>query len=81
MNSIEIHELNSDYPVATRCLQELLGKGILSATEINQILALKNTLIISDFLIQYKHFSKENLVKINKYIIRKKIIEKGFKIK
>ena len=70
MTTTLISELNSDYPVAQAGLAVLLGRGVLSAAEIDEVLALKNTLIISDFLEQYRHFSKENFLTINKYIVR-----------
>ena len=71
MNLDEINELNSEYyPLATSRLKALLSKGILPAQEINQILNLKNTLIISDFLIEYKRFSKRSISTLHKYIIK-----------
>jgi len=63
-----VNRLNSNYFLATNSLQEILNNGILPNEELKEILKLKNKLIIAEFLEQYKHFSKQDLVDINIYI-------------
>ncbi|GAB2808399.1 hypothetical protein [Ferruginibacter profundus] len=64
-----IEKLNSDYTLARKVLKTVLAKGKMKPVEINTLLTLKNNLIISEFLESYKHFTKEDLVSIELFIV------------
>lgn len=69
MESKIIEQLNSDYPIASKALKKILSKGMLKSKEIKTLLLLKNNLIISDFLENYKFFTKKDLSTIELFII------------
>ena len=57
------------YSKIEKYLDNLLDKGKLKQKVILDILHLKNYIFISDFLIKYNYFDKEDLILIHSYII------------
>lgn len=66
-----INILNSDFPLASKELKKLLSKGKLKTEDINTLLSSSNNLIISEFIESYNYFSRQDLSKIEGYIIDK----------
>ena len=75
MRKITIEKINACkedkdiYSEIEKYLDNLLSKGKLKQKEILEILHLENYLFISDFLIKYIFFDKEDLTLIQNYII------------
>jgi hypothetical protein len=67
INSWKDDDMYSDIEIY---LLDILNKGKLDNLQIRQILRLKNTFFISEFLIKYNHFDKDSLIIVGKYINR-----------
>jgi hypothetical protein len=68
INSINMD--NANYSIAKKQLDNILLHGKLSKSDICEIFALQNNIIIADFLKEYQYFSRNDIKFINEYIIK-----------
>jgi len=60
---------SADYTIAYNSLAGILAKGKLNRFAFEEILSLRNKLIVGDFLEEYQFFSKRDLDYMRRYII------------